>query len=65
MEEKKKVQIVYKNWKGKVSTRNIIPIRIEFKSTEWHKEEQWILDAFDIDKNDNRGFAIKDILEWN
>lgn len=65
MEEKKQVKILYKNWKGKVSYRNIIPEKIEFKSTEWHKEEQWILEAFDIDKNDMRGFAIKDIMEWN
>lgn len=65
MEDKKVVKILYTNWKGKTSYRNIIPINIEFKSTEWHKEEQWILNAFDIDKQDNRGFAIKDIKEWN
>ena len=64
MEDKKTVKILYTNWKGNTAWRNIIPINIEFKSTEWHKEEQWILNAFDIDKQDNRGFAIKDIKEW-
>ena len=64
MEDKKVVKILYTNWKGETKYRNIIPINIEFKSTEWHKEEQWILNAFDIDKQANRGFAIKDIKEW-
>ena len=65
LEEKQKIKILYTNWKGKTSYRNIIPKSIEFKSTEWHKEEQWILNAFDIDKNADRGFALKDIKEWS
>ena len=64
MEENKKVKILYTNWKGETKYRNIIPKSIEFKSTQWHKEEQWILNAFDVDKNANRAFAIKDIKEW-
>jgi len=64
-EEKKQVKILYTNWKGITSYRNIIPKSVEFKSTEWHKDEQWILNAFDVDKNANRGFALKDIKEWN
>ena len=63
-EEKEHVKILYTNWKGATSYRNIIPKSIEFKSTDWHKEEQWILNAFDIDKNADRGFALKDIKEW-
>lgn len=62
--DKKQVKILYTNWKGETEYRNIIPTSIEFKSTEWHKEEQWILDAFDTDKNVSRGFAVKDIKEW-
>jgi len=62
--ENKQVRILYTNWKNETAWRNIIPQSIEFKSTEWHKEEQWILNAFDIDKQANRGFAIKDIKEW-
>ncbi len=64
-EDKKQVKILYTNWKGITSYRNIIPKSIEFKSTEWHKEEQWILNAFDVDKSADRGFAIKDIKEWS
>ena len=61
MEEKRIVKILYTNWKGETKYRNIIPKSIEFKSTEWHKEEQWILNALDVDKNADRAFAIK---EW-
>ena len=63
-EENKQVKILYTNWKGVTSYRNIVPLSIEYKSTEWHKEEQWILNAYDVDKEAERGFAIKDIKEW-
>lgn len=64
MEDNKKVTILYTNWKGETRYRKIIPISIEFKSTEWHKQEQWILNAIDVDKDAKRAFAIKDIKEW-
>lgn len=62
--DKQKIKILYTNWKGITSYRNIIPKSIEFKATEWHKKEQWILNAFDVDKQADRGFALKDIKEW-
>jgi len=61
----KKVTIKYTNYRGETSDRAIIPERIWFGSTEWHKEPQWILDAFDINKNAKRGFALKDIQKWS
>lgn len=62
--ENKKIKILYTNWKKDTRYRIIIPISIEFKSTEWHKEEQWILNAMDVEKNEQRSFAMKDIKEW-
>ena len=64
MEENKIVVINYTNWKGVTSFRRIIPKKIFFGSTEWHKEEQWLLEALDVDKNAYRSFAIKDIKSW-
>ena len=64
MKDKKTVKILYTNWKGETRERIIIPIGIAYKSTEWHKEEQWILNAIDIEKESERGFALKDIKEW-
>lgn len=63
-ENKEVVKILYTNWKHETRYRIIKPISIEFKSTEWHKEEQWILSAVDVEKNAIRNFAMKDIKEW-
>jgi predicted DNA-binding transcriptional regulator YafY len=64
MNKEKQVKILYTNWRGETSVRTIIPIELVFSSNEWHKEEQWILKAFDIDKQAERMFACKDIKEW-
>ncbi len=64
MDESKIVVINYTNWKGVTALRKIIPKKIFFGSTEWHKEEQWLLEAYDVDKNADRSFAIKDIKSW-
>ncbi len=60
----KKVTIDYTNYRGKRAERDIIPEKIWFGSTDWHKEEQWLLDAHDIEKDALRNFAMKDIHEW-
>lgn len=64
MDSKKAVTIVYTNYKGVTGTRSIIPIELLFGCTEWHKEEQWLLRAFDTAKNAERTFAVKDIKSW-
>lgn len=64
MNENQIVEIVYTNWKGVTAKRRIVPKNIFYGSTEWHNEEQWLLNAFDIDKQADRAFAIKDIKSW-
>ena len=54
----------YKNWKGKIGVRNVLPIKLWFGHTEFHTEDQWILKAWDLDKKDYRDFAVKDIIKW-
>ena len=58
------VRIVYTNYKGETAIRNIIPQRVRFGSTQWHPENQWLLDALDLEKNAVRNFAMKDIRAW-
>ncbi len=58
------VKILYINHRGETSVRNIVPIEIVFKSTEYHPEVQWLLRAFDIDRNDERHFAFMNIKAW-
>ena len=58
------VRIVYTNYRGETNTREIIPKEMYFASTDWHPEKQWLLKAFDISKNADRSFAVKDIRCW-
>lgn len=58
------VTILYTNWKGETAERDIKPIELWFGATEYHPEEQWLLRALDIEKNDERNFAMKDIQRW-
>lgn len=64
IEAKKAVRILYTNYRGETEYRDILPEKIWFGSTEWHKDDQWLLDAQDIKKNALRNFAMKDIQEW-
>lgn len=60
----KSVKIKYKNWKGEISIRNIYPDEVWYGSTEYHKEPQFLLSAWDIDKQAFRDFALIDIIEF-
>ncbi len=62
--ENKLVEIVYTNWKGETSVRNIMPKVFHWGTTKYHPELQWLLTAFDEDKQEDRTFAMKDILNW-
>ena len=54
----------YTNWEGKKATRRVRPIEIWYGKTEWHPKSQWLLRAMDLDKNEERNFAVKDILKF-
>ncbi|MEW6621009.1 MAG: hypothetical protein AB1422_17040 [bacterium] len=64
MDTEKIVSILYTNYRGETAIRKIIPNKIWFGKTDWHPENQWLLDAFDIDKNAERSFALKNIKSW-
>jgi predicted DNA-binding transcriptional regulator YafY len=59
-----RVMIDYTNHRGERATRTITPRGINWGSTEWHPEPQWLLLAWDHGKNAFRDFAIKDIHDW-
>jgi hypothetical protein len=52
---------VYTNWRGKTATRRVLPVSLRYGATEWHPEPQWLLLARDLDKDEDREFAVKDI----
>jgi hypothetical protein len=59
------VEIDYTNWKGIRSIRRIQPLgTMKFESSEWHPDKQWVVEALDLEKNEHRAYAMKDIHSW-
>lgn len=54
----------YKNWQGETTIRTVMPIKIWYGHTEFHKTDQWLLKATDLDKDAERDFAVNDILKF-
>lgn len=53
--------IDYTNYRGERGPRRILPLRTYHGSTEYHPEPQWLMEALDIAKGENRVFAMRDI----
>ncbi len=64
MGDKQAISIVYTNYKGRTAVRHVLPKNLFFGSNEWHKEEQWLLLAMDLDEGEERTFSVKDIRCW-
>jgi predicted DNA-binding transcriptional regulator YafY len=60
----KAISIIYTNYRGETAQRTILPQRVWFGATDWHPEEQWLLEAIDIDKGAPRSFALRDIKSY-
>jgi len=58
------VRILYTNYRKQTAIRTIIPQQIRFGEAQGHLEKQWFLDAFDVEKQAQRSFAMKDIRAW-
>jgi predicted DNA-binding transcriptional regulator YafY len=58
------IRISYTNYRGETARREIVPQRVWFGATEWHPEEQWLLDAIDLEKGAQRSFALRDIKAY-
>ena len=62
--EEEVVEIDYRNWRGETIKTKIVPEHIFFGSANSHTEDQWFLNAYDLEWNDFRDFALKDIISW-
>jgi len=60
----KAIKVSYTNWRNETTIRTIIPSKIWWGSTEWYKDEQWLLDVWDVEKEAVRTYAMKNIREW-
>ncbi len=59
-------RIDYTNWKGARAIRTIVPKAFEFGTSAFHADEadQWFVIAWDLDRNVERMFAMKNIHSW-
>ena len=62
--DERRLRIRYTNWRGESAVRRILPSELFFGSSEWHPTPQWLLRAFDFDRNAERSFALVEIVEW-
>ena len=58
------VKVRYKNWRGEVAVRTIVPVEVFWGKTDWHPGEQWLLKVWDIERNAERVYAFADIQEF-
>lgn len=59
------VKVLYTNWKGVTAWRRLRPLKLWFGATKQHPEAQLFMSALDLDKNEMRDFAVRDIQEWD
>jgi predicted DNA-binding transcriptional regulator YafY len=62
--ENQVIKVLYTNWRGETAIRSIVPIKVWFGSTNWHKVDGWLLDAYDLDRKAERCYSMKDIKAW-
>ncbi|MGM9923873.1 MAG: hypothetical protein ACI35R_06450 [Bacillus sp. (in: firmicutes)] len=61
IESAEKIRFDYVNWKGVKSSRKVVVTSFLYGITEYHPEPQWLLDAYDLEKEEHRVFAMKDM----
>lgn len=58
------ITIDYTNWRGERSQRRILPHSLRYGTNQWHPTEQWLLAAHDLDRDEEREFAMVSIHSW-
>jgi len=55
------LQFWYTNHRGEVAQRNVVNPVFFYGATEYYPDVQWLIHAFDLDKDDTRTFAVRNI----
>lgn len=64
-EPEKYVIIDYTNHAGVRGWRTVMPISVGWGNNKWHPEQQWLMTALDISKDEIRTFAMNKIHKWS
>ena len=59
------VKVVYRNYRGEIATRSIVPLEVYWGQTEFHPHDQWLLKVWDVEKDAERIYAFKDIQKFD
>jgi predicted DNA-binding transcriptional regulator YafY len=51
----------YKNHRSEVSMRSVIPLQLRWGDADGYYKDEWLLECFDVEKNDYRTFALSGI----
>lgn len=55
----------YVNHRGERGTRRVQPQRAWFGRTEWHPQDQWLVECFDLDRGALRNYSLSEIQHWD
>lgn len=55
----------YVNHRGERATRRVEPRRVWFGNTDWHEDEQWLVECYDFDREAIRNYAVSEIQHWD
>ncbi len=58
----KRISFDYRNHRGELTQRCVVPVILYWGTTEYYPEHQWILKAWDMDKKCTRDFAVRNIV---
>lgn len=56
----KEMNVIYTNYRGETAERTIIPVQVYWGQTEYHPGDQWLLKVWDVEKNAERIYALRD-----
>lgn len=62
-DEQPKMHFVYCNHKGEVTERRVELPMLWFGATPWYPKPQWLMRAYDFDKEAMRDFAVASIRQ--
>ena len=57
------VSFSYVNYKGVFKRRKAILQAVYWGSNKWHSKDQWLVIGWDLEKQEERTYALKDIMD--
>lgn len=56
------LEYLYTNWKGETRIRKIEMMGVWYGESEYHQGKQWFMHGLDVEKGEERDFAMKDLV---